>query len=121
MEPYHKLAVEAFNNLNEAQVIKLRRIARRARVFRIWINYIDSVILPTMYDYQLFTGSDYLPDSLKKLEKNTNERISQLNVEETLTLITSALAGGNPGAEYWYRKGITGNLFKHLVDLTKIR
>ena len=58
-------------------------------------------------------------DELKGLKKDTDKQISQLGIEETLTLITSALAGGNPGAEYWYRRRITGKLFEHLIDLAK--
>ena len=120
MKTYHKLAVESFNNLDGIQIRQLRKIARHARAFFMHTGYIDKIILPTMYDYQLFTGSDYLLDDLKRLEKGTDKQIHQLGIEETLTLITSALAGGNPGAEYWYRRGITGKLFKHLSSLVKI-
>lgn len=120
METYHKLAVESFNNLDKIQIRQLRKIARHARVFFMHTGYIDKIILPKMYDYQLFTGSDYLLDGLKGLKKDTDKQISQLGIEETLTLITSALAGGNPGAEYWYRRGITGKLFEHLIGLAKI-
>ena len=119
MKTYHKLAVESFNNLDGIQIRQLRKIARRARAFFMHTGYIDKIILPTMYDYQLFTGSDYLLDELKGLKKDTDKQISQLGIEETLTLMTSALAGGNPGAEYWYRRRITGKLFEHLIDLAK--
>lgn len=119
METYHKLAVESFNNLDGAQIRQLRKIARHARVLFVHAGYIDKIILPTMYDYRLFTGSNYLLDDLKRLKKDTDKQISQLGIEETLTFITSALAGGNPGAEYWYRRRITGKLFEHLIDLAK--
>lgn len=116
---YHKSAVKTFNNLDGTQIRKLKKIARHACVFSANTSYIDNAILPTMYDYQLFTGSDYLLDDLKMLEKDTDIRIKRLDIEDTLLLITSALAGGNPGAEYWYRRRITGKLFKHLIDLSK--
>lgn len=117
---YHKSAVKTFNNLDGTQIRKLKKIARHACVFSAHTSFINSAILPTMYDYQLFTGSDYLLDDLKMLEKDTDIRIKRLDIEETLLLITSALAGGNPGAEYWYRRRITGKLFKHLLNLAKI-
>lgn len=119
MKTYHKLAAESFNNLDGIRIRQLRKIARHARAFFMHTGYIDKIILPTMYDYQLFTGSDYSLDELKGLKKDTDKQISQLGIEETSTLITSALAGGNPGTEYWYRRRITGKLFEHLIDLAK--
>lgn len=98
--PQLALAIESFRNLSETQIEKLKKIARHARVLFVHAGYIDKIILPTMYDYQLFTGSNYLLDDLKGLKKDTDKQISQLGIEETLTLVTSALAGGNPGAEY---------------------
>ena len=71
-----------------------------------------------MYDNGLFTGSDYWIDGLEWLEQDTKDRVEKLNLDSTLILLTSALAGNdNNGADYWYRNGVTAHLLKHLSRL----
>ena len=110
---YLEEAKTAFENLSEKNIEKLRKLASYSSD----ISCIDEEILPFMYDSRLFTGSDYWIDGLEWLEQDTEDRVEGLDLDNTLILLTSALAkGDSKGADYWYRSGITTQLFKHLVQ-----
>lgn len=109
---YLEEAKSALRNLSEKNAKKLRGLANHSTD----ISCIDEEILPFMYDNGLFTGSDYWLDGLEWLEQDTKNRIKELNLDSTLILLTSALAGNdNKGADYWYRIGVTTQLLKRLV------
>ncbi|MDO5451946.1 MAG: hypothetical protein Q4F56_02555 [Candidatus Saccharibacteria bacterium] len=71
-----------------------------------------------MYDNELFTGSDYWIDGLEWLKQDVKDGAKKLNLDNTLILLTSALAkDDNKGADYWCRCGITAQLLKRLSQL----
>lgn len=115
---YLEDAKRAFCRLTEDKIKRLRSISRHSSARRISGSYINEHILPTMYEYQLFTGSDYWLEGLIWLEQNI-DKASELDLDKTLILLTSALAGSEDGfgADYWYRKGITSKLIDHLIYL----
>ncbi len=111
---YLEEAKIAIRNLSKKNTEKLRKLANHSTD----TSCIDEEILPFMYDNGLFTGSDYWLDGLEWLEQDTKNRIKELDLDNTLILLTSALAGNdNKGADYWCRSGITVQLFKHLSQL----
>ncbi|MBQ1373245.1 hypothetical protein IIY66_00360 [Candidatus Saccharibacteria bacterium] len=115
---YLQEAKSSFNKLDNKGFAKLEKIAKYTSLFRHQTSYIDKKLLPFMYDNGLFTGSDYWLDGLEWLEQDTKNRIKELDLDNTLILLTSALAGNdNKGADYWYRIGITAQLLKHLSQL----
>lgn len=114
---YLQDAKYSFDAFGDKSFIKLKKIARHASLFRWRTSYIDKKLLPFMYDNGLFTGSDYWIDGLEWLEQDIKNRIKELDLDDTLILLTSALAGNdNKGADYWYRSGITVQLLKRLVQ-----
>lgn len=111
---YLEEAKIALENLSEKNIKKLRKLTRYSSD----IACIDEEILPFMYDNGLFTGSDHWIDGLEWLERDTEDRVERLDLDNTLILLTSALAkDDNKGADYWYYKGITTRLLKHLTEL----
>ena len=113
---YLQEAKSSFNKLDDKGFAKLNKTAKYASLFRHQTSYINKKLLPFMYDNGLFTGSDYWIDGLEWLEQDIKNRIKELDLDNTLILLTSALAGNdNKGADYWYRIGITAQLLKHLV------
>lgn len=110
---YLEEAKTALRNLSEKNTEKLRKLANHSTD----ASCIDEEILPFMYDNGLFTGSDYWIDGLEWLEQDTKNRIKELDLDNTLILLTSALArGDNKGADYWYRNGITTILLRRLAQ-----
>ena len=115
---YLQEAKSSFNKLDDRGFAKLNKIAKHASLFQHQTSYINKKLLPFMYDNNLFTGSDYWIDGLEWLEQDIKNRIKELDLDNTLILLTSALAGNdNKGADYWYCSGITAQLFKHLSQL----
>ncbi|RYC74417.1 hypothetical protein [Candidatus Nanosyncoccus alces] len=115
---YLQEAKSSFDKFDDKGFAKLNKIAEHASIFRRQTSYIDKKILPFMYDNGLFTGSDYWIDGLEWLEQKTKDGIEKLDLNNTLVLLTSALArDDNKGAEYWYRSGITAQLLRHLLQL----
>ena len=115
---YLQDAKSSFDKLGNKGFAKLDKIAKHASIFRQQTSYINKKLLPFMYDNGLFTGSDYWINGLEWLEKDIKNRIKELDLDDTLILLTSALArDDNKGADYWYRNGVTARLLKHLVQL----
>ena len=115
---YLQEAKTSFGKLGDKGFAKLNKIAKHASLFRHQTSYIDKKLLPFMYDNGLFTGSDHWINGLEWLEQDAKSRIKELDLDNTLILLTSALArDDNKGADYWYRKGITAHLLKHLIEL----
>ena len=118
IKPQISVARSTFYNLDSEQTSALKRVANHSYICFLRTSYIDKRILTLIYELGLFIGSDYWPEGLKWLEQNTKERINQLDLDMTLLLLNSALARDDEfGADYWYRKRITGRLLKHLVEL----
>lgn len=115
---YLEDAKQAFRGLTDDKIKKLRSISRHSSARRISDSYIDERILPTMYEYNLFTGSDYWLEGLTWLEQNI-DKASELDLDKTLILLTTALASNEDGfgADYWYLKGITSRLIDRLIYL----
>ena len=117
-KPQLDVARSIFYDLDSKQTSGLKRAANHSYICFLRTSYIDKCILPLMYELGLFTGSDYWLEGLKWLEQNPKEHISQLDLDMTLLLLNSALARDDEfGADYWYRKRVTGRLLRHLVDL----
>ena len=115
---YLQEAKTSFGKLGDKGFAKLNKITEHASLFRHQTSYIDKELLPSMYDNNLFTGSDYWIDGLEWLEQDTEDKVRRLDLGKTLILLTSALAkGDNKGADYWYCKSITTRLLKHLIEL----
>ena len=115
---YLQDAKDSFDALGDKCFIKLKKIARHASFFHQQTSYIDKKLLPFMYDNGLFTGSDHWIDGLEWLEQDAKDKVKRLDLDNTLILLTSALAkGDNKGADYWYCKCITACLLKHLIEL----
>ena len=110
-------AKSSFNKLSDKSFAKLEEITEHASLSQEEVAYINEQLLPFMYDNGLFTGSDYWIEGLEWVEQDTS-RIKYLDLDNTLILLTSALAkDDNKGADYWYHNGITAQLLKHLLRL----
>ena len=110
-------AIASFNSLTDTQMKKLEKIAKHSSIFRLHLSYINNRILETMYDYGLFVSTS-LGDYEWKLKNIKKKDIKKLTLDATLILITEALAAtDNRSADYWYKNGVTGRLFSHLVEL----
>ena len=110
-------AKSSFNKISDKSFAKLREIAEYASLFHQQTSFINEQLLPFIYDNGLFTGSDYWIEGLEWVERDT-DRIENLDLGNTLILLTSALAkNDNKGADYWYCNGITAQLLKHLLRL----
>lgn len=114
---YLRGARSSFNRLSGKSVAKLEEIAERVSLFRQQISFIDEQLLPFMYDNRLFTGSDYWIEGLEWVEQDIS-RVERLSIDNTLILLTSALAkDDDKGADCWYRNGVIALLLKHLLQL----
>ena len=110
-------AESSFSRISDKNFTKLEEITEYASLFRQQTSFIDEQLLPFMYDNGLFTGSDYWTEGLEWVEQDMS-RVERLNLDDTLILLTSALAkDDNKGADYWYYNGITAQLLNHLLQL----
>lgn len=115
---YLQDAKYSFDALGDKSFIKLKKIARHASFFINELLISIKKLLPFMYDNGLFAGSDNWIDGLEWLEQDAEDKVKRLDLDNTLILLTSALAkDDDKGANYWYRSGITAQLLKHLVQL----
>lgn len=114
---YLQEAKSSFYKLSDKNFAKLKEIAEHASLSQEETAYIDEQLLPFMYDSGLFTGDDYWIEGLEWVEQDTS-RIRKLDLNNTLILLTSALAkDDDKGADYWYCNGITAQLLNHLLRL----
>lgn len=109
--------------LTKSQLKQLKKLARFISIFRFTYFPINTKILPTFYDLDLFVGTTHLWDEAYKwfLLKDKH-KYEDLDLDLTLVLLTGVLAGSNDGlgADLWYRMGITRKSLKHLVKLIEV-
>lgn len=110
-------------NLSKTQLAQLKNLSQFISIFRFAYFPINTKILPTFYDLDLFTGSTQLwCNAYKWILLKDRHKYEDLDLNLTLLLLTAVLAGSDDGlgAGYWYRMGITRKLLNRLIKLVEI-
>lgn len=116
LESAHHSAV----NLSKIQLVQLKRLVRFISIFRFAYFPINTKILPTFYELNLFTGSTYPWCGFYKwILLKDRHKYEDLDLDLTLVLLTALLAGSSYGlgAGRWYKMGVTRKTLKHLIKL----
>ena len=110
-------------NLSKVQLAQLKNLSRFISIFRFAYFPINTKILPTFYDLDLFTGSTQLWCSAYKwILLKDRHKYEDLDLSLTLLLLTAVLAGNDNGlgADHWYRMSITRRLLNRLIKLVEV-